>query len=112
MNDLHFDVVTLLDNMGNDNETVNELMLMMQEQLQTLPLELYANIKKEDRKAIKLIAHQLKGSAYSMSLNALGNLALQIEAGYELPINELLDLELKLKQEISYLLENVLNKPL
>ncbi|MFY8003200.1 MAG: Hpt domain-containing protein [Chitinophagaceae bacterium] len=98
--------------MGNDKETVNELMLMMQEQLQILPLELYNSIKNDDRKAVKSLAHQLKGSAYSMSLITLGNLALKLESGYELPLSELLDIEQQMKQEISYLLENVLNKPL
>lgn len=100
----HFNLEKLKARLGEENNLVlDQILLLAKKNLPESVNELKRAINSENFESIKRIAHKIKGSAYSLTFENLGTIALNMEKlpGFDLPkINHLL---FEIEQELNYL---------
>ena len=75
----HFDLVNLMENIGNNQTLLKELIEMVPEQFFNDFTLLNKAINLNNKEEIKKMAHSIKGAAFSMCFNQLGQMTQEFE---------------------------------
>jgi signal transduction histidine kinase/response regulator RpfG family c-di-GMP phosphodiesterase len=102
---VHFDSNTIRSYVGDDIDTINEIIGLTKIELAESLITLTAHIKNKDLKALNLTGHKLYGTAISAGLPALAEIAHQYEHMSEFSAQCSEELLLKTTREITIIMD-------
>ena len=102
-----FSMEMLKEDLGDDRIFLHEFLLVLQESLLQAKTDIRLHLNNNDQAALKAAAHKLKGTAFSINLESLSQLANQLEITEDIQSEELKNQVDAMAQAIDDLLPQV-----
>lgn len=102
-----FSMEMLKEDLGDDRIFLHEFLLVLQESLLQAKTDIRLHLNNNDQAALKAAAHKLKGTAFSINLESLSQLANQLEIAEDIQSEELKNQVDAIAQAIDDLLPQV-----